>query len=103
MRPTTIHPLAGQGVNIGFKDVSELSRQIRTALLQGKAWDSDELLEEFEAGRRRDNQGDAIDHGSLFPSLWQRSDPLYWLRNAGLWLYLTAGLAKLVLRYALGL
>ena len=100
----TIHPLAGQGVNIGFKDVSELSRQIRTALLQGKPWDSDELLEEFEAGRRRDNQVMQSTMDLFFHLFGNEVIPLYWLRNAGLWLANRAGLAKkLVLRYALGL
>ena len=100
----TIHPLAGQGGNIGFKDVSELCRQIRSALLQGKPWDSDELLEEFEAGRRRDNQLMQSTMDLFFHLFGNEVIPLYWLRNAGLWLANRAGMAKkLVLRYALGL
>ncbi len=100
----TIHPLAGQGVNLGFKDVADLCERIALANRQGKVWDDAALLEAFELARRRDNllMQSAMD---LFYHVFGNEViPLYWLRNAGLWLANRAGMLKRqALRYALGL
>lgn len=100
----TIHPLAGQGVNLGFKDVADLCERIAVANRQGKVWDDAALLEAFELARRRDNllMQSAMD---LFYHVFGNEViPLYWLRNAGLWLANRAGMLKRqALRYALGL
>lgn len=100
----TIHPLAGQGVNLGFKDVAELCHRIAVAHMQGQEWDARSLLESFEVVRRRDNQ--LMQSGmDLFYHLFGNEVlPLYWLRNTGLWLANRAGpLKRQALRYALGL
>jgi len=47
----TIHPLAGQGVNLGIKDVVELSKQLQGVADVGKI----KALRRYERARRGDN------------------------------------------------
>lgn len=49
----TIHPLAGQGVNLGFKDAAELASQLLAA--QRADWGSLKVLRRYERARRGDN------------------------------------------------
>lgn len=51
----TINPLAGQGVNIGFKDVKALQMTFAKAIGEGRDWSSFEVLKEYEQARRADN------------------------------------------------
>ena len=69
----TINPMAGQGVNLGFKDVKALERVIATAIGNGEKWDSSKTLKEYERVRRKDNlmmmSGmDMLYHGFNHPS-----------------------------------
>ena len=48
----TINPLAGQGVNLGFKDVAVLAKVINEASQQGGAWWQLDVLERYERQRR---------------------------------------------------
>ena len=50
----TIHPLAGQGLNLGIADVKELSELIITRSRHGKALYNQELLKSY--GKRRESE-----------------------------------------------
>jgi 2-octaprenyl-3-methyl-6-methoxy-1,4-benzoquinol hydroxylase len=52
----TINPLAGQGVNLGFKDVTKLRSVIAQALQTNRNWWQTSVLADYERVRRRDNQ-----------------------------------------------
>ncbi len=51
----TINPMAGQGVNLGFKDVKALQTVIATAIGNGECWYDPENLAKYEMKRRKDN------------------------------------------------
>lgn len=100
----TIHPLAGQGVNLGFKDVCAFDELVGAALAAGRPWDSQRVLRAVEQHRRTDNQlmQSGMDGFHLIFS--NRHWPVYLLRNLGLFAAERAGILKRrVLRYALGL
>jgi len=78
-----LHPLAGQGVNLGFQDARELS-----AVLAARGHETDAgsraLLRRYERGRREDIVAmTAVTHG--LQRLFNNSAaPVAWLRNLGL-------------------
>ncbi|MBK2029058.1 UbiH/UbiF/VisC/COQ6 family ubiquinone biosynthesis hydroxylase [Francisella noatunensis] len=51
----TIHPLAGQGVNIGFKDVMALSKIVREAFAKGRLIGHISTLDKYQRERKLDN------------------------------------------------
>lgn len=51
----TIHPLAGQGVNMGLADAAALAQTIIDARQQGKAINSISTLRQYERWRKADN------------------------------------------------
>jgi len=51
----TIHPQAGQGVNLGFLDAAALIETVVNAKLAGKAWGRHSVLRKYERWRRGDN------------------------------------------------
>ncbi len=51
----TINPLAGQGVNLGFRDVNALQGIFATAISNGECWHKKEVLARYEKVRRSDN------------------------------------------------
>jgi 2-octaprenyl-6-methoxyphenol hydroxylase len=50
-----IHPIAGQGLNLGYRDVAALLEVLNTAKLNGEDIGSDEVLENYAKWRRFDN------------------------------------------------
>jgi 2-octaprenylphenol hydroxylase len=50
-----IHPLAGQGANLGFKDVIELTDQLLAAKQSGKDLANRKYLRAYERARKADN------------------------------------------------
>ncbi|WP_087019375.1 2-octaprenyl-3-methyl-6-methoxy-1,4-benzoquinol hydroxylase [Thaumasiovibrio subtropicus] len=97
----TINPLAGQGVNLGFKDVS--------AFL-GLAAEVDDfssplpLLQQYECRRRADNSLMQSTMDLFYGVFSNDLPPLKLLRNAGLALAEKAGPVKAqALKYAMGL
>lgn len=100
----TINPLAGQGVNLGFKDVDTLLRVVEQAVKKGKNIAEPMVLQQYERGRKADNllMQSAMDgFYKVFKSeLW----PLKMARNAALLMADRAGIVKKqALKYALGL
>lgn len=51
----TIHPLAGQGANLGFRDAQALSELMGIAYAKGRSLGSSTLLGRYERARRADN------------------------------------------------
>jgi 2-octaprenylphenol hydroxylase len=100
----TIHPLAGQGVNLGLLDAATLVEVILAARMQGKDPGSLPVLRRYERWRRGENQlmMSAMDgFNALFSN---KQPPLRWLRNLGLAAMNAAGPVKdLLMRHAMGL
>lgn len=80
----TIHPLAGQGINLGLADVDELARVVLEARSRGLQPGALSVLQRYQRQRKGSNLAmmaamDGFRH--LFGS---RRLPLRWLRNVGL-------------------
>jgi len=99
-----IHPLAGQGINLGLLDAAALAEVVQTARQQRKQIGSLHVLRRYERWRRGDNQlmMTAMDG---FNRLFGNSQPaLRRVRNLGLSLLDVAMPAKnLLVRHAMGL
>jgi 2-octaprenyl-6-methoxyphenol hydroxylase len=50
-----IHPIAGQGLNLGFRDVGALAELVSGAVARGEDPGGPELLRRYQAARRPDN------------------------------------------------
>ena len=100
----TIHPLAGQGVNLGFADVIELARVILEAQQNQKSIGSFKTLRRYERSRRGDNLF-MLESMGVFKTLFSNdSSTLSKLRNLGLTLTDHFTPAKnLFIRQAMGL
>lgn len=51
----TVHPMAGQGVNLGFSDSLSLLSSIVSAIKTGEDFGSEKVLEEYEKMRKTEN------------------------------------------------
>jgi len=100
----TIHPLAGQGVNLGFKDVQALSDILLDASGKGIAINHQSLLNRYNRQRQGDN---LMMMGVMegFKRLFEQKDPLVrWIRNAGLnWVDKQTLIKKQIVQRAMGL
>ena len=100
----TIHPLAGQGVNLGLLDAAVLAEVLLAAATRGEALGDPRVLARYE--RRRMPQNLAMMAAMEgFERLFQANPlPLRWLRNFGLKSVQSLPQAKaLFVRQALGL
>lgn len=80
----SINPLAGQGVNLGFKDVKALQLAFGTAIGEGKAWYDNDVLASYEKARRTDNALMMTGMDVLSKTFSHPSPLLKGLRNIGL-------------------
>jgi ubiquinone biosynthesis UbiH/UbiF/VisC/COQ6 family hydroxylase len=97
-----LHPLAGQGVNLGFQDARELAQALRA---RGACSDVGEyrLLRRYERARSEDVLAMTLVTDGLKLLFNNRIPPLAWLRNRGLNLVDRAtALKHLLVRHALG-
>ncbi|WP_233095610.1 FAD-dependent monooxygenase [Shewanella putrefaciens] len=100
----TINPLAGQGVNLGFKDVEALLAVIKEALTQHEAWWSKEVLARYQDRRYRDNQLMMTTMDVFYAGFSNDILPLKLLRNGALKLAnINSPIKQTVLKYAMGL
>lgn len=100
----TINPLAGQGVNLGFKDVEALLAVIKSALTEDKPWWSTEVLNAYQAKRYRDNQLMMTTMDVFYAGFSNDILPLKLLRNGALKLAnINSPIKRTVLKYAMGL
>ncbi|MGD8852545.1 MAG: UbiH/UbiF/VisC/COQ6 family ubiquinone biosynthesis hydroxylase [Gammaproteobacteria bacterium] len=99
-----IHPLAGQGVNLGLKDARELAHTLLSARAEDRDIGAFPVLRRYERARKGDNLlmmsvMDAFKHLFGSPAL-----PVRWARNAGLDLVDAAPVIKnRIMRSAMGL
>ena len=80
----TINPMAGQGVNLGFKDVKALQTVIATAIGNGEPWHAPEVLAGYENIRRKDNLLMMSTMDALYCTFSHPSPLVRSFRNAGL-------------------
>lgn len=99
----SIHPLAGQGVNLGFLDAAVLAEELLRGLRRGEAIESLPVLSRFERRRMPHNLA-MMAAMEGFERLFQSDSlGLRWLRNSGLRLVDGLSGAKgLFIRQALG-
>ncbi len=100
----TMHPLAGQGVNVGIQDVVALSNIITEALEQQKDPGATLVLRRYERSRRAEN-APILATVNGFQRLFGSHDPgLTWARNHGMKVTQNIPLLKnQIMRQAMGL
>ncbi|MET1079276.1 MAG: 2-octaprenyl-3-methyl-6-methoxy-1,4-benzoquinol hydroxylase [Pseudomonas sp.] len=100
----TIHPLAGQGVNLGFLDAAVLAEVLLHALERGEPLADLKVLSRYERRRMPHNLA-MMAAMEGFERLFQADPlPLRWLRNTGLnWVNGLPEAKALFVRQALGL
>ncbi len=79
-----VHPLAGQGVNLGLRDASELARVLLEARDAKRDFAGDAALRQFERRRRSDNALSAHAFDAIQRVFASESMPLAALRGAAL-------------------
>jgi 3-demethoxyubiquinol 3-hydroxylase len=100
----TIHPLAGQGVNLGFQDVAVLAEVIGCAVSEGRDFADLSVLKAYERRRKPANLAMQTSMDAFCYGFANNIGPLKAARKLGLKLADKAGpLKREVIRYALGL
>ncbi|WP_045855911.1 UbiH/UbiF/VisC/COQ6 family ubiquinone biosynthesis hydroxylase [Teredinibacter purpureus] len=80
----TIHPLAGQGVNLGLYDVQALATEIERACERGVALSDSSILRRFQRQRKSHNLS-AMASMEGFKRLFEADIPaVRWVRNVGM-------------------
>jgi len=80
----TIHPLAGQGVNLGLLDVEALSREISRASLRGLSLCDISILRRYQRQRKKHNLDIMLLMEGFKRLFGSRNLAVRWLRNSGL-------------------
>ncbi|MFM1892235.1 MAG: hypothetical protein RLZ44_1312 [Pseudomonadota bacterium] len=80
----TLHPIAGQGFNLGIRDVAALAEVIAEAQRAGRDPGAAENLAAYEAWRRRDQQLVALATDGLVRLFTNPLGPLRLARNLGM-------------------
>lgn len=100
----SIHPLAGQGVNLGLLDVAELVQVLDNAMQRGESLDSIDVLRRYERGRMGANLGMMLAMEGFQRLFHADALPLRWLRNTGMRMLERQGIVKnTIIRQAMGL
>ncbi|QLB20679.1 2-octaprenyl-3-methyl-6-methoxy-1,4-benzoquinol hydroxylase [Vespertiliibacter pulmonis] len=100
----TINPLAGQGVNLGFKDVSALLDIIEQAVENGEDFATEIVLKRYEKRRKADNLLMQTSMDIFYKAFKTDLLPVKVIRNVALVVAERATLLKKrALKYALGL
>lgn len=98
-----IHPLAGQGVNLGLLDVIALAGEIERALARGIPLNDESILRRYQRQRLAGNLG-MMSAMEVFKQLFgNHSLSVNWLRNTGMrQLNSIAAVKKIIVNTALG-
>src|SRR5260370_4645826 len=99
-----IHPIAGQGLNMGLRDVAALAEAIVDAVRLGLDPGSSEVLERYQRWRRFDTMMMGMATDGLNRLFSNRSDALRLVRDVGLGMVdRLPGLKHLFIREAAGI
>ncbi len=79
-----IHPIAGQGLNLGFRDVAKIAELVSEARQNAQDIGSDELLQNYQRARRFDNMSMVAVTDGLVRLFSNRFPPVKFLRRSGL-------------------
>jgi len=79
----TVHPVAGQGMNLGLRDVAVLCNVLKTELAHGDAGNGI-ILKAYAEQRRLDVLAVAGFTESMLASFGNDFEPMKWLRSQGL-------------------
>jgi len=79
-----IHPIAGQGLNLGYRDVKEMAELVREAYAKGEDIGAPDLLETYQRRRRPDNVAMIAFTDGLVRLFSNNFPPLRLMRRAGL-------------------
>ena len=100
----TIHPLAGQGVNIGMQDVAVLAEQLLNAHAAGDALGSMTVLSQYQKKRMQENRKMICAMEFFYRTFSNDIAPAALVRTLGLGIADRTGpIKKQVSRYAMGL
>ncbi|SEP61658.1 2-octaprenyl-6-methoxyphenol hydroxylase [Devosia sp. YR412] len=92
-----VHPIAGQGLNLGLKDVAALAEVVVEAIRLGLDHGSDDVLERYQAWRRLDTASMAAMTDTLNALFSNDVAPVRAIRDFGLGLVDRAGPVKAAL------
>ncbi|MEC5342183.1 3-demethoxyubiquinol 3-hydroxylase [Brenneria populi] len=99
----TINPLAGQGVNLGYRDVEALLDVLIKARDAGESWYSEAILRRYQRRRMPDNLLMQSGMDLFYNAFSNASPPLNVARNLALMAAQRAGaLKQRALKYAIG-
>ncbi|WP_145520251.1 3-demethoxyubiquinol 3-hydroxylase [Yersinia mollaretii] len=100
----TINPLAGQGVNLGYRDVDALLNVLNQARELAEPWHSEQVLLRYQRRRRTDNLMMQSGMDLFYTAFSNDLPPVRFVRNLALMAAQRAGkLKEQALKYALGL
>ena len=98
-----IHPLAGQGANLGIMDAACLAEVIAHALRSHRQWSEVHTLRKYERSRKGENRIMEISMSGFKHLFGNRNPLLTEIRNIGLNLVDDAGpVKKMLIKHALG-
>ena len=80
-----IHPVAGQGLNLGLKDAAALAEVVVDARRLGEDWGSEPVLDRYARWRRFDRTALAAGAGLFAAGFSTAARPARALRGAALW------------------
>lgn len=100
----TINPLAGQGVNLGYRDVDALIDTLVASRERAEDWASERVLLRYQRRRQKDNMLMQTGMDLFYFAFSNPFTPLRVVRNLSLMMAERSGVLKRqALRYALGL
>jgi len=100
----TIHPLAGQGLNLGLLDAAALAECIQKALEKGNDFSDYSVLRRYERWRKGHNHSMQKSMEAFQGLFGNKTSSVRWLRNVGLNLADSMSpVKKLMMSYAMGI
>lgn len=100
----TIHPLAGQGVNMGFADVKAMASEIERAVQRGLPLNDFSILRRYQRARKAENLSMMLLMEGFKRLFGSRTPALHVLRNMGMrQINSLPALKRMLARNAMGL
>ncbi|MEE4192017.1 MAG: UbiH/UbiF/VisC/COQ6 family ubiquinone biosynthesis hydroxylase [Halieaceae bacterium] len=99
----TIHPLAGQGINLGLQDVAALAEEVKASTQRGGHPGALDLLQRYQRRRKGENLLMMAAMDGFKRLFGDRKLPVRWLRNTGMhWVDRSGPLKQQLMRHAMG-